>query len=357
MWRCKQCAETLSTRYQLLKHYKLKHGHFGQRHTFPCTYYDCPCSFKTWNALKTHLSRCHVEEILGTSAELVTFTCILCPGSVFSSSREYFSHTNNHLKKYETVPCMFQNCSFQTNIYATFKSHKNRKHGTWTVKDLKEEIVKICDISEDRTSEEHCSDLAGTASVLSSPHLINSDTENENLQNIIIEKFASVLLKLEIYSHVPSLAVDEFLEELHFILTSAVLPISKSTAIDIFQKHDLNVDQSVIDELSIAISAHNPLLKAIAKNGQLASAFKRKQFYKEHFKVVEPVEYLLEGRPNNKTFQYVPLIKSLQQLLSRNDVIDKVVDSLTDSSVTQQQYSSFKDGEHYKNNQFFSENI
>ena len=80
-----------------------------------------------------------------------------------------------------------------------------------------------------------------------------------------------------------------FLEELHFIFTSAVVPISNSTAVDVFKKHDIHVDQLVIDELSLAISTHNPLLKAIAKDGPLATAFKRKQYYNEHFKVVEPV--------------------------------------------------------------------
>lgn len=29
MWKCKQCAETVSTRYQLLNHYELEDSHFG----------------------------------------------------------------------------------------------------------------------------------------------------------------------------------------------------------------------------------------------------------------------------------------------------------------------------------------
>lgn len=40
------------------------------------------------------------------------------------------------------------------------------------------------------------------------------------------------------------------------------------------------------------------LVKAIAKDGPIASAFKRKQYYKENFKVVELVEYVLEARSN-----------------------------------------------------------
>lgn len=112
--------ETVSTRYQLLKHYKLKHYHFGQRHSFPCTYYECRCSFKTWNALKTLLSRCHVDALRTRSVEQGVFICLLCPGSEIPSSREYFSHINNHLKCYETVTCVFQN-SFSNDCMSYLK--------------------------------------------------------------------------------------------------------------------------------------------------------------------------------------------------------------------------------------------
>lgn len=60
--------------------------------------------------------------------------------------------------------------------------------------------------------------------------------------------------------------------------------------------HDLHVDQLIIDELSVAISTQNPLVKAIAKDGPQATSLKRKQYYKEHFKIVEPVEYVLDAR-------------------------------------------------------------
>lgn len=357
MWRCKQCTEAVSTRYLLLKHYKLKHGHFGRGHSYPCTYSDCPCSFKTWSALKTHLSRYHVNVSSEASTEVLTFTCVLCPGSVLSSSRDYFSHINNHLKNYETVTCMFQNCLFQSNIYTTFRSHKSRKHGTWTLKDFKAGVVKVAKTSdqlseelEDQSFEELVTDLAEPGS---SQGVVESDIGNENLQDTIIQKLSSVLLKLEIYSHVPSSAIDELLAELHFLFASAVLPISNSTAGDLFKKHDLHIDQSIINELSIAISTQNPLLKAIATDGQLATAYKRNQYYKEHFKVVEPVEYVLDGR-SKKTFQYIPLLQSLQQLLSSKNVVEKIVDAHASCTVDPQQYLSVKDGAHFKNNSFFA---
>lgn len=37
----------------------------------------------------------------------------------------------------------------------------------------------------------------------------------------------------------------------------------------------------------------------------------------------EPLEYILDAK-ENKTFQYVPILKSLQVLLSRKDIVDKI---------------------------------
>ncbi|KAF3851937.1 hypothetical protein F7725_005292 [Dissostichus mawsoni] len=37
MWKCKDCAAEETSRFQLLKHYRLKHGHFGRRHPYQDT--------------------------------------------------------------------------------------------------------------------------------------------------------------------------------------------------------------------------------------------------------------------------------------------------------------------------------
>lgn len=36
---------------------------------------------------------------------------------------------------------MFQGCSFQTNIYGTYKSHRSRKHTPYSLQDFKVGIV------------------------------------------------------------------------------------------------------------------------------------------------------------------------------------------------------------------------
>lgn len=64
----------------------------------------------------------------------------------------------------------------------------------------------------------------------------------------------------------------------------------------------------------------NPLVKAIKQGGPFATAFKRKQFYKEHVSVVEPVEFILDQK-TRKTYQYIPILPSLQLLLSCSNIL------------------------------------
>lgn len=139
---CKMCKFETKTQIALLKHYRLYHGHGGQ--PLPCLYQDCFCSFRTWGSLRSHLSRHHSK---GTqerfrSAESISFTCPCCNAKTISTERELFEHLGRHLKKHETVICIFQNCNFSTNIYGTFASHRSRKHTPHSLMDFKEDIIK-----------------------------------------------------------------------------------------------------------------------------------------------------------------------------------------------------------------------
>jgi len=126
MWSCKGCTETVSSRSKLLHHYKLKHPHFERSSCYPCTYQHCPCTFKMWNALIVHQSKSHTTGVPHKKEAI--FSCHICSCTDLASEKDYFSHINAHLKQNKTVICMFLGCYFKTNIYCTFKSHKNRKH-------------------------------------------------------------------------------------------------------------------------------------------------------------------------------------------------------------------------------------
>ena len=128
---------------------------------------------------------------------------------------------------------------------------------------------------------------------------------SENVENVIEEKFAAVLLKLENILHVPSSAVDELLQDLHFLMSSASLTPLNALVSDFFTKHNLGLNAAEIEELASAVCISNPLTKAIGDQGPFCTAFKRKQYFKNKFQVVEPVEYVLDAERNH-TYQYVP---------------------------------------------------
>lgn len=73
---------------------------------------------------------------------------------------------------------------------------------------------------------------------------------------------------------------------------------------------------------------------------------------KAHFSVVEPKEYILDNR-EGKTFQYVPILQSLLQVLNNKNIQEKALGSERNSEHTSQ-YQSFHDGSHYQKNDFFS---
>lgn len=154
--------------------------------------------------------------------------------------------------------------------------------------------------------------------------------------------------------HVPATDVDELLQELHYSLTSASNQVSCSIISDILRNHNLEIDEVVIQELSEAVGRSNPLVQAIEKVGPLATAFKQKQFYKEHVSVVEPIEFILDQK-SRKTYQYIPILPSLQLLFSCSDIFQCVTGDhethKTDSGVEkEQQYRSIRDGLYCKEN-------
>jgi len=40
----------------------------------------------------------------------------------------------------------------------------------------------------------------------------------------------------------------------------------------------------------------NPITSALTSNGPFSTSYKRREYFKEHFSVVEPIEYMLSAR-------------------------------------------------------------
>lgn len=132
---------SLATKGNLLKHYILQHVTTGCGQSQPCLYCGYPCTFNTQSALRTHLSRYHAAKESLQANIISTFKCSVCDASC-STRKEFFPHIGNHLKDHETVFCVFQGCSFQTNIYNTFLKHKSRRHQPYSLSDFKQAVYE-----------------------------------------------------------------------------------------------------------------------------------------------------------------------------------------------------------------------
>lgn len=352
MWKCKECSLEVASRYLLLKHFRQSHGHLKGSFRYPCAYTDCPCTFNTWSKLLNHTYKHHSRQQTPELVEGCTFQCHVCSCRELASERDFFQHLNGHLRHDETVPCVFLGCTFKTNIYSTFNTHKNRKHNHHSFKDFKASVV---------SANSHCDQSDNSAEEPPESLDVDEDYETQNcgdgteidLPNVIEEKIACILLKLENIVHIPKAIVDEVLSELHFILSTASLPATKAVVSNVFQNHKVQVEESVIHELAAVLCKSNPLGIAIAKDGPLGTAYKRSQYYTSHFGVVKPVEYILDAQ-KNRTFQYIPLLQSLQQLLSHTSVLEHLEIHKVKKQPLVKEYRTVRDGEYFKQNKFLS---
>lgn len=204
----------------------------------------------------------------------------------FSTEKEYFEHLRQHLKKQETVSCVFKNCSFKTNIYGTFALHRNRKHTLHSLDEFKDDILKRY---ENPSQTDQCSDLVNQEGEQSDSDEFRDD-DVKVLPKLIERSLAHLMLKLESSFYVPNQCIDELVEELHFISHSASAPIMKDILQSCLKRHNCGIDEAIVSEIVNDICGANPISSSLRDGGSLSSAFKRRKYFNEHFSVVEPIE-------------------------------------------------------------------
>lgn len=78
------------------------------------------------------------------------------------------------------------------------------------------------------------------------------------------------------FFHVPSSAIDELLEELQCLLSTASISSTRNIICDTLANHNLTVDGLVTEELVSALCLTGPVYKAIGKGCPLATSFRRR---------------------------------------------------------------------------------
>ena len=81
---------------------------------------------------------------------------------------------------------MFLGCDFKTNVYCTFKSHKNRKHCNHTLADFKPGVVitRLTSVYDKEADSQEC--VENPDSVIPS----SSRFHTEDLKKVIERRFA-----------------------------------------------------------------------------------------------------------------------------------------------------------------------
>lgn len=286
------------------------------------------------------MSRHHAQAT--KPGNILSFTCIVCNLCSFDNERQYFIHIGSHLKKFETVPCVFEGCDYKTNIYTTFHSHKSRKHNPHTLEDFKTTVLqhqnKLDEESDFVEDENDC------GSVLE---------EEDDLKKVITKRVGLLLLKMESIFNVSNTCINELVEELHFLTASASGPVIKEIILSTLRKHGCTFEDSVISELVKDLCQLSPVCAALRVDGPLSSQFRREQFRKEHLSPTEPVEYILDST-EKKTFQYVPILPLLSQLVNNRHIQNTIFQNKRPSDVSSG-YKSFHDGSFLRENSFLCE--
>lgn len=152
-----------------------------------------------------------------------------------SNRKRFFQHINGHLRHNETVPCVFLGCTFKTNIYSTFNTHKNRKHNQHSLQDFQANVIRTC--THFHQSDNSADGLTESADTDHEYETLScGDVAELHLPNFIQEKIACVLLKLE-NVHIPKEVTYEVLSELHHILSTASLPFTKGIVSDVYDSY------------------------------------------------------------------------------------------------------------------------
>ena len=183
-------------------------------------------------------------------SETLSFLCHCCNAGTFSNEKDYFEHLRQHLKKQETVTCVFKNCHFKTNVYGTFASHRNRKHSPHSLDEFKEVVLK-------RYENPSQDDQQGRDVVYQGLDQLNMDDEGADevdetayevsaLPPLIERSLAHLMLKLESVYNVPNQCIDEVVQELHFISQSATVPLIKDTVQSCLNRHSCEIDEAIV---------------------------------------------------------------------------------------------------------------
>ncbi|KAL7291766.1 hypothetical protein TKK_0014552 [Trichogramma kaykai] len=307
--------------------------HYNITKNINCGYEGCKKMFGQEPHLKVHLIRNHGISLKDNSLthskdcsdERGKFICTveLCKKE-HNSFQTLIIHLKEHIRDQELITCPYRDCDKQYSILSSFTGHLTKKHKNRTPdteKDLSAEdncnnVDVPSDIDIEQADSHAIHDVPSTTDDLSGT--TNDSAGSSNLSiDLFHTNIAQLYLKLESEFLVPNSTIQHIVTANNAI-DEQRLDILKSRLFQRLEKENVQLD--LIHKIMSIMNEVDPIPLT---NKLFGTVYKRKKFYKTHFKFVEPVPLTIDKK--KKTFfTYVPIISTLTNMLQDKFLFDQL---------------------------------
>ena len=365
------CLFTGKRHREYLSH--LKSVHANQK-TYCCRKgLLCKRNFVSIDDLEKHVKNDHYKEgnavIKDTSVNLnCKCAMISCGQKRFDSVTQLTSHMNiTHAQ--EPRSCVFENCSTFFLAGKVSRHHFRTKHyqmNKTALKNVNKVQAEVTDIVTNHVVgqqfdtyeppfnlNESCDDIFETDH---SEEKVNDERSmsDEEAQHYFMMAYSDFLNCLTSFKFIPLSTVKRIAEE--YISIAKQSAIEKEKVLRSSLQTCTNISPADVDKVVRDFSEKEFFLKA---QEELLSEHKRSKFIADNFKLVKPMEIILNSEDvkmghSKDCFHYIPIKESLKALLE-----DKTYTKVMENSKNYKkkaEYEDLKDGSVFKENKFFCDN-
>ncbi|CAN8017836.1 unnamed protein product [Ixodes persulcatus] len=125
MYSCHVCKLQQKNLYQYERHYR--HHSTSHNLSLPCLKVWCSRSFRSFNALRVHTSKCHSGQKSHHDGREYVCPHAFCSQKVWSGL-EMTKHIKGHISSGLKTSCFMENCRRQFQNSITFSAHMSRCH-------------------------------------------------------------------------------------------------------------------------------------------------------------------------------------------------------------------------------------
>lgn len=270
------------------------------------------------------------------------FLCFKCNQEfrLFSRLISHYRFTHSHEQGF-FLTCSVEGCEKQYHNVDSYLKHVKRKHKLF----YQQHFSKYRD--ENRSGD--------IANCLTEVHEMDDELLQDNIGTEEIQDFSQVDFKRKFGIFFIQLRES-------YKLPSNVLPVIINEILDMISHHQASVSKSMdslladydlggnlVDRLRQILNEKSEIENAL---NNLDSEYKINKFARFSLNYVKPIEYRPE-RNQNDTYQYVPILETIKNLLDHDDIFAYV---LNNHKSTDGILRDFCDGDIYSANPLFREN-